>query len=98
MDWLRIAHSPSSLAGAYSPERGQGQQGQPQGGGHTTCPEENDLVFQSQVGEVRDALGPLDKREELLVSSVADVGDRVVCLTKRGIQRKRAEGKRRIHQ
>lgn len=56
------------------------------------------MVFQRQVGEVGDALGPLDEREELLVSSVADVGDRVVCLTKRGIPRKRAEGKRRIHQ
>lgn len=55
------------------------------------------MVFQCQVGEVRDALGPLDECEELLVSSVADVGDRVICLTKRGIKRKRAERKR-IHQ
>lgn len=82
---------------SHSPEQGQGQQGQPQVG-DTTCPEENDLVFQRQVGEVGDALGPLNQSEELLVSSVADVGDRVICLTERGTKRKRAEEKRRIHQ
>lgn len=38
------------------------------------------MVLQGQVREVGDALGPLNKSEELLVSSVADVGDRVVCL------------------
>lgn len=45
-----------------------------------TCPEQNDLVLQGEVGEVRDAFGPLDEREELLVSSVAYVGDRVIHL------------------
>lgn len=61
-----------------------------------TCPEENDLVLQSQVGEVGDSLGPLNKCEELLVSCVAYVGDRVVCLIKSDIKRKGAEEKRRI--
>lgn len=75
---------------AHSPEKGQGHQEQPQVG-DTTCPEENDLVFQCQVGEVGDALGPLDECEELLVSRVADVCDRVICLMKSDIQRKRAE-------
>lgn len=45
-----------------------------------TCPEQNDLVLQGEVREVRDALGPLDEREELLVSRVAYVGDRVIHL------------------
>lgn len=39
------------------------------------------MVLQRQVREVGDALGPLHEREELLVSSVADVGDGVVRLT-----------------
>lgn len=48
--------------------------------GDITCPQEDDLVLQGQVGEVGDALGPLDEGEELLVSSVADVGDGVIGL------------------
>ena len=54
------------------------------------------MVFQRQVGEVGDSLGPLDEREELLVSRVAYVGDRVVCLIESDSKRKRAEEKRRI--
>lgn len=66
--------------------------------GDVTCPEKNDLVLQRQVGEVGDSLGPLDECEELLVSCVAYVGDRVVCLIKNYIKRKRVEEKRRICQ
>lgn len=66
--------------------------------GDITCPEENDLIFQCQVREVGDSLGPLDKCEELLVSCMAYVGDRVICLIKSDIKRKRAEEKRRICQ
>jgi len=93
-DQLGILHSPSSLAGtAHSPEKGQGYQEQPQRPqvGDITCPEENDLVFQRQVREVGDSLGPLDECEELLVSCVAYVGDRVICLIKRDIKKKRGE-------
>lgn len=48
-----------------------------------TCPEENDLVLQGEVREVGDALGPFNKSEKLLVSSMAYVGDRVIRLKKR---------------
>lgn len=65
--------------------------------GDITCPEENDLIFQGQVREVGDSLGPLDECEELLVSSVAYVGDRVICLIKSNIKRKNTEEKRICH-
>lgn len=58
-------------------------------GGNITCPEENDLIFQRQVREVGDSLGPLNKCEELLVSCMAYVGNRVVCLIKSNIKGKR---------
>ena len=45
-----------------------------------TCPQQDDLVVQGQLGKVRDPLGPLHQREELLVSRLADVGDGVVGL------------------
>lgn len=45
-----------------------------------TCTEEDDLVVQRQLGEVRDPLGPLHQGEELLVCCLADVGDWVVGL------------------
>lgn len=48
-----------------------------------TCPEQNDLVLQGEVGEVGDALGPFNEGEKLLISSVAYVGDRVIRLKKR---------------
>lgn len=66
--------------------------------GAFTCPEENDLVFQCQVREVGDSLGPLDECEELLVSRMAYVGDRVICLIKSNIEMKRVEEKRRNRQ
>lgn len=56
------------------------------------------MVFQCQVGEVGDSLGPLNECEELLVSCMAYVGDRVICLIKSDIKRKRAEEKRRVCQ
>lgn len=52
------------------------------------------MVFQCQVREVGYSFGPLDKCEELLVSCVTDVGDRVVCLrviSKGKDQKKRGE-------
>lgn len=45
-----------------------------------------------------DSLGPLNECEELLVSCMAYVGDRVICLIKSDIKRKRAEEKRRVCQ
>lgn len=52
-----------------------------------TCPEQDDLVVQGQLREMRDPLGPLDQSEELLVRSLADVGDGVVGLSwRRGTQ------------
>lgn len=59
-----------------------------------TCSEKDDLVFQCQVREVGYSFGPLDECEELLVSCVTDVGDRVVCLrviSKGKDQKKRGE-------
>lgn len=47
-----------------------------------TCPEQNDLVLQGEVREVGNTLGPFNKSKELLVSSMAYVGDRVICLKK----------------
>lgn len=66
--------------------------------GDITCPQENDLVLQCQVREVGDSLGPLDEREELLVSRMAYVGDRVICLIKSNTKRKTVEKNRRICQ
>lgn len=60
-------------------------------GGNITCPEENDLIFQGQVREVGDSLGPLNKCEELLVSCMAYVGNRVICLIKSNIKGKRGK-------
>lgn len=45
-----------------------------------TCPQQDDLVLQGEVREVGDALGPFHECEELLVRSVADVGDGVIGL------------------
>lgn len=47
-----------------------------------TCPEQNDLVLQGEVREVGNTLGPFNKSKELLISSVAYVGDRVIRLKK----------------
>lgn len=48
--------------------------------GPLTCPQQDDLVVQGQLGEVRDPLGPLHQGEELLVGRLADVGDGVIGL------------------
>lgn len=56
-----------------------------------TGPQQDDLVVQGQLGEVRDALGPLHQREELLVGRLADVGDGVVGLGEEA----RGEGRQR---
>ena len=45
-----------------------------------TCPEQDDLVLQGEVGEVGDALGPLDEGEQLLVGGVTYVSHGVICL------------------
>ena len=47
-----------------------------------TCPEQNDLVLQGEVREVGNTLGPFNESKELLVSSMAYVGDGVICLKK----------------
>lgn len=53
-----------------------------------TCPEQDDLVLQGEVREVGNALGPFNKSEELLISSMAYVGDRVICLKKKEKKKK----------
>lgn len=45
-----------------------------------TCSEEDNLVFQRQVREVWDPLGPLYQCEKLLVSCMANIGDRIISL------------------
>lgn len=45
-----------------------------------TCTEQDDLVVQGKLREVRDPLGPFHQGEELLVGCLADVCDRVVGL------------------
>lgn len=47
-----------------------------------TCTEQDDLVVQGQLREVRDPLGPFHQGEELLVGCLADVCDGVVGLKK----------------
>lgn len=47
--------------------------------GHT-CTEQDDLIVEWQLGEMRDSLGPLHQRIQLLVRSLADVGDCVMGL------------------
>lgn len=45
-----------------------------------TCTEQDDLVVQRELREVRDPLGPFHQGEELLVGCLADVCDGVVGL------------------
>jgi len=46
-----------------------------------TSAQQDDLVVQGQLGEVRDPLGPLHEREQLLVRRLADVRHWVLLLT-----------------
>lgn len=50
-----------------------------------TSPEQNDLVIQGQLREVRDSLGPLHQSEELFVCSLADVSDWIIGLENREV-------------
>lgn len=45
-----------------------------------TCSEQDDLIIQRQVGEVRDPFGPLHQGKELLVSCLTDICHWVVGL------------------
>ena len=46
-----------------------------------TSTQQDDLVVQGQLREVRDPLGPLHQREQLLVCRLADVRHWVLLLT-----------------
>ena len=72
--------SPSQGPPLARPIRPRPRPALPRPGPLLTCPQQDDLVVQGQLGEVRDPLGPLHQREELLVSGLADVGDGVVGL------------------
>lgn len=50
-----------------------------------TSPEQNDLVIQGQLREVRDSLGPLHQSEQLFVCSLADVSDWIIGLENREV-------------
>lgn len=53
--------------------------------GARTSPEQNDLVIQGQLREVRDSLGPLHQSEELFVCSLTDVSDWIIGLENREV-------------
>lgn len=53
-------------------------------GAALTCSQQDDLVVQGQLGEVRDPLGPLHQGEELLVGRLANVRHRVIGLRREG--------------
>lgn len=50
-----------------------------------TGSEQNDLVIQRQLREVRDSLGPLHQSEQLFVCSLADVSDWIIGLENREV-------------
>lgn len=50
-----------------------------------TSSEQNDLVIQGQLREVRDSLGPLHQSEKLFVCSLTDVSDWIIGLENREV-------------
>lgn len=49
-------------------------------GSYCTCTQEDDLIIQGQLREVRDPLSPLHQGKQLLICSLADVGDGIMGL------------------